>query len=173
MQTEPSTIYKLVILFMLSKVDFPLTNSQLSEFFIEREYTDYFTLQQAINSLLDNSFIKAEVVRNTSQYTMTAEGKDVLNMFQYKISEGIKNDVMNLFEEKQYDLRDEVEIVAQYFPVASNEFMVDCIIKERGTVMLDLQINVATESQAIAVCDNWKSQSSNVYTYLTQNLILK
>lgn len=39
---EPFTIYKLTILNMLDKVDFPLTNTQISDFFLEQEYTDYF-----------------------------------------------------------------------------------------------------------------------------------
>ena len=45
---EPLTLYKLIILYMLKKVDFPLTNAQISEFVLDQEYTTYFTLQQAI-----------------------------------------------------------------------------------------------------------------------------
>ena len=46
---EPFTIYKLTILNMLDKVDFPLTNTQISDFFLEQEYTDYFRVQQVLN----------------------------------------------------------------------------------------------------------------------------
>ena len=35
---EPFTIYKLTILNMLDKVDFPLTNTQISNFFLEQDY---------------------------------------------------------------------------------------------------------------------------------------
>ena len=31
-------LYKLIILYMLSKVDFPLTNSQISEFILDEGY---------------------------------------------------------------------------------------------------------------------------------------
>ena len=44
---EAFTLYKLIILYMLDKVDFPLTNSQISEFVLDKGYTDYFKLQQA------------------------------------------------------------------------------------------------------------------------------
>lgn len=44
---EPFTLYKLIILYMLDRVDFPLTNSQISSFLLDRGYTNYFTLQQA------------------------------------------------------------------------------------------------------------------------------
>ena len=53
MLTEPMTLYKLMNLYMLKQVNFPLTNAQLTNFFTEHEYTTYFTLQQALNELED------------------------------------------------------------------------------------------------------------------------
>ena len=47
---EPFTLYKLIILYMLDRVDFPLTNSQISSFLLDRGYTNYFTLQQAFQN---------------------------------------------------------------------------------------------------------------------------
>ena len=49
--TDALTLYKLIILYMLDRVDFPLTNSQISEFILDKGYTDYFKLQQAISEL--------------------------------------------------------------------------------------------------------------------------
>ena len=57
---EPITIYKLTILNMLDKVDFPLTNTQISNFFLEQDYTDYFRVQQVLSDLEDTSLIHAE-----------------------------------------------------------------------------------------------------------------
>lgn len=57
---EPFTIYKLTILNMLDKVDFPLTNTQISNFFLEQDYTDYFRVQQVISDLVDADLIHAE-----------------------------------------------------------------------------------------------------------------
>ncbi|MDE6961360.1 MAG: DUF4364 family protein, partial [Lachnospiraceae bacterium] len=44
--SDTLTLYKLIVLKMLSFLDHPLTNSQISEFILEKEYTNYFTLQQ-------------------------------------------------------------------------------------------------------------------------------
>lgn len=57
---EPLTLYKLIILYMLKKVDFPLTNAQISEFVLDQEYTTYFTLQQAISELVEAGLIRME-----------------------------------------------------------------------------------------------------------------
>ena len=34
--SEPLTLYKLIILYMLEKVDFPLTNAQISGFVLDK-----------------------------------------------------------------------------------------------------------------------------------------
>ena len=49
--SETFTLYKLIILYMLNKVDFPLTTSQISEFVLDKGYTTYFKLQEAISEL--------------------------------------------------------------------------------------------------------------------------
>ena len=173
MQMDTLTIYRLVILFMLKKVDFPLTTTQFSEFFVDRDYTDFLTLQQTLNSLLDAGFITKETVRNSSQYSITQEGIEALDLFQYKISDGLKDDVLDFFTENKYKLRNDVEVYSQYYSASPNEYIVECVVKEMNSTILDIKLNVANEDQANAVCDNWREQSSEVYTYLTNQLILK
>ena len=78
---EPLTLYKLIILYMLKKVAFPLTNAQISEFVLDQEYTTYFTLQQAISELVEAGLIRMETIRNTSQYYLTEDGDMTLGYF--------------------------------------------------------------------------------------------
>ena len=70
MNTEASTLYKLMILYMLSKVNFPLSNTQISEFMLDKQYTNYFTLQEVLNSLADDGFIQILTNKNTTQYKL-------------------------------------------------------------------------------------------------------
>lgn len=50
MNTEATTLYKLMVLYMLSKVNFPLSNSQIADFMLDKQYTTYFTLQEVLSS---------------------------------------------------------------------------------------------------------------------------
>ena len=50
---QPLTLYKLIVLYMLDRVDFPLSTSQISEFVLDKGYTTYFKLQQALSELMD------------------------------------------------------------------------------------------------------------------------
>ena len=63
MNTDSTTLYKLMILYMLSKVNFPLSNTQLSSFMLDKQYTDYFTFQETTlwlrTALLEATRIRA------------------------------------------------------------------------------------------------------------------
>ena len=45
------TIYKLIILYTLSKVDSPLPPGVISDYITDRGYTNYFNLQNAFGEL--------------------------------------------------------------------------------------------------------------------------
>ena len=64
---EPNTIYKMTVLTMLDKVDFPLSNTQISNFFLDHDYTDYFTIQKMIHGLVDSELIRPESTHKNTQ----------------------------------------------------------------------------------------------------------
>ena len=53
MIADPNTLYKLMILYILNASEFPLNNSQVCEFLLEKGYTTYFTTQSAISDLIE------------------------------------------------------------------------------------------------------------------------
>ena len=93
---EPFTIYKLTILNMLDKVDFPLTSTQISGFFLDQEYTDYFRVQQVLRDLTDADLIRSEPTHNNTRYFITAAGKKTLEFFRDKITDAIKSSQKNM-----------------------------------------------------------------------------
>ena len=96
---ETLTLYKLILLYIPNKTEFPLTNSQLSEFILDKGYTTYFRIQQALSELLEANFISAEHIRNSSYYSITPSGRETLEFFGDKVSPGIIGDI-NTFWKK-------------------------------------------------------------------------
>lgn len=170
--TDALTTYKLIILYMLEKVDFPLTNSQVSEFILDKGYTTYFTLQRAINELTETEFIKVRQVRNSSHYSITQAGRETLEYFGKNIPEAMKNDVDLFLQEHHYQLRNENETVADYYQEKPDLFIVNCEIREGSHKLVSVSLSVTTKEQAVAICDNWQKHNSDVYTYLIQTLML-
>ena len=168
---EALTQYKLLVLYMLDHVDFPLTNTQISNFVLDKEYTTYFTIQQTISELISSELIRTESTHNNTHYYITDAGKETLSYFPDKISAAIKFDVLTYFAENKIELKQEISIVADYYKTTSQEFAARCQIREKDRSLVDLTITVNTKEQAEAVCANWQKQSEEVYTYLMDLLI--
>lgn len=168
---EPFTIYKLSILNMLDKVDFPLSNTQLTNFFLEHEYTDYFRVQQVLNDLLDAELIRSEPTHNNTHYYITAAGKETLTLLKDKIPSAIERDITSYFAANKLELRNDNSIIADYYRTPNHDFAVRCQYRQRDTNLIDLTLTVQTREQAEAICDNWKKQNEDVYCYLMDILI--
>ncbi len=172
MAVEPLTLYKLIILYMLNKVNFPLTNSQLTEFFSEKNYTNYFTLQQVINELIDSHLISHESIRNTSYYHITSEGDQTLGFFSNKIPGAIVDDMDMYLIENKYELRNEIGTIADYYSSAnSNDYIVHCQVKEGKGTLIELNLSVPTKEEASAMCSHWKDASSEIYKFIMKSLM--
>ena len=107
MNTDSITLYKLMIMYMLNKVNFPLSNSQISEFMLENQFTNYFTLQEVINSLVSDGFLSVVTYRNSTQYKLTSEGTETIGFFYTKISQSIRDDIDNYIKANKYELKSE------------------------------------------------------------------
>lgn len=159
---EPFTLYKLIILYMLQKVDFPLTHSQISEFILERGYTTYFTLQSVISELIESDMIRQETILNSSYYTLTESGEEALHYFQNRISKPIREEIDQYINDSKMQLRDEVSVIADYYKNTANEYSVHCVVKEKYSNPIDLTITVPDETQARTVCRNWKQRCQQI-----------
>lgn len=168
---EPNTIYKITVLSMLDKVDFPLSNTQISNFFLEQDYTDYFTVQQIIHSLLDSGLIYFESTHSNTQYHITSLGKETLNFFKDKLTPAIEKDIISFFEKNKMELKEENSVIADFYKSSNSGFDVRCQLKEERISMIDLTIHVQTKAQARAVCANWQKQNMEIYTYLMDLLV--
>ena len=100
MTQDPLTLYKLIVLYMLNKVKFKLTYAQISEFILEKEYTNFLTLQEVISDLQDTELIKADTTMNRTYFSITDEGRNTLSYFGNRIGEAIIADIDAFLDEK-------------------------------------------------------------------------
>ena len=168
---EPFTIYKLTILYMLDKADFPLSNTQLTGFFLDMDYTDYFRVQEVISNLVDAGLITEESTHSNTQYSLSPAGRESLGFFQAKISEGIEQDVKAYFDKNKWELQQENSCLADYRRTKNYNYDVTCQIRSDGETILHLNLTVKNKEQAEAICRNWKDAHFEVYDFLMDQLL--
>lgn len=170
MLQDPLTLYKLIVLYMLNRVTFPLTKAQVCDFILEREYTNFLTLQQAIGELTDAGMLSPQTMGNRTHLVITQEGIQTLHYFDNRIGESIKQDIDAYFREHEMTLRNDVAVQSHYYKSTSGEYEAHLVARERDISLIDLTLSVPTEAIAAAICDNWQKKSESIYQYLTQEL---
>lgn len=164
-------LYKLIVLFMLQKIDFSMTFSQISDFVLGQGYTDYFTLQSSISELMEADLIHQETVRNISYYTITPEGEETIGFFGKRISPDIRSDILQYLKKNKMQMRNDTSVRADYYRSTSGGYEVRCRAFERQETLIDLKLSVPYEEQAKDICKNWNEQSQAVYAYIMQTLM--
>ena len=164
------TIYKLIILYMLGRVDFSLTKGQVDDFILEREYTNYLTLQQVLTELTDAGLIQIKSIRNRTYLSITEEGKKTLSYFDNRISDSIKDDIDSYLKANELKLRNEVSVQSDYYKSTSGEYEAHLVAKEKGVTLVDIRLSVPLPEMASTICDNWTKKNQEIYQILTEKL---
>lgn len=167
---EALLLYKLIILFMLDRTDYTMTNSLISDFVVGKGYTNLFNLHETLSELIDNDFISTDTIRDTIHYKITNSGEEALSYFENRLPYAIKQDILEYLSAERINVKNESEIYADYAYNESNWYTVQCVIKDRRETLIDLKFDVPTKSQAETICNNWRGKSSEIYEYMINQL---
>lgn len=171
MAVEAATLYKLMLLYILNKVDFEMTNTQLTEFILERQYTSYFQIQTALSELVEEDLCRNKKIRNSTYYKITDMGRKTLHFFKNDISETIRQEIDDYLKENEYELREESSVRADYLRESKEKYLVRCTIKENNSSLLDLTVSVTSEQEAKLVCSHWEKKSTEIYGFIMKALL--
>lgn len=165
------TIYKLIILYTLSKVDSPLPPGVISDYITDRGYTNYFNLQNAFGELLEADLIKEDSTYHLTYYTLTEAGAKTLELFGAPLSREIRDEINHYLEEHKFEIIDDTSLVSDYHATNDGTYLATCTLRDGNHVLMQLSLDVATETDAIKVCENWQSKSDILYQTAIQNLL--
>lgn len=168
---EPNMIYKITTLEMLAKAGEPLSNAQITDFFLDCQYTDYFSVQQVLSDLESARLITSETMHNNTKYRLTEEGLSTLTLFYDKITDAIAEDIQSYLTEHRIEFKKDNALSAHYDKAVGGGYLVNCRAKEGRRDIINLTLHVATREQAETICNNWKVRSEDVYMTLMDTLI--
>jgi len=164
-------LYKLIVLYMLDRVDFPLTRTQITEFILEKEYTTYLNLQAAISQLVEGNMITEKTIRNRTLLSLTEEGLSTLSFFSNRISDEIKQEIDAYLQERAFDLKEEVSVTGEYYKSTEGDYKAHLMAKEKGSSLIELTLSLPSEEIAASVCQNWEKKNQEVYQKIIEQLL--
>lgn len=161
---------KLLVLYMLNRSAFPLTQAQIYDFLLEKNYVNFMNLQLAITELIDTGFVTAESRLNRTYLTITSEGQNTLAFFKNRIDSSFKNEIDAFLSSNQFKLRQETSVLTDYHKALSGDYEVRLSVKEKDATIVELTMYVPNQEAAEMVCANWKKKNQSIYQYLTGQL---
>ena len=170
MTQDPLTLYKLIVLYMLNKVNFKLSYSQISSFLLEKEYTSFMTLQEVISDLQETDLIRTDASMNRTFFSITDEGRNTLSYFGNRIGDAIIADIDAFLSEKHLELKNEASITARYYKATSGEYEAELAAREKDVDLVNIRISVPAEDMAETICESWYSENEQIYKYLMETL---
>jgi len=153
-------------------MDIPISNSQISQFALEENYMNYFSLQQCLSEMVEAKYLDVTQENNNTKYTVTDQGLKTLNYFEKNIPLQIRNKINSYVLDNRKNLKRDFEITANHFfdPITS-EYLVKCGVYEESLILMEINLSVVSKDQAMTIIDNWKSNVSNMYSTILNQLI--
>lgn len=164
---------KLILLYIIDRINMPISNMQITRLILENKYMNYFFLQQFLNELCESNFIESTLIDDKSVYKITETGKQTLEYFLDMIPFGIRTRFDNSISSIRRNLKNEILITADFIPERENEYIVSCKVHEDDFSLIDLKVTVGTKNDAREICDNWKKNSQVIYSEIINSLIKK
>ncbi len=174
---------KLIILYVIGKLDEKLCNTELTGLLSDMRLINYFSLQQLLAELGESGFIEKAVNhnsgnnsgnRNRTVYRTTDEGRRMLVSLIDLLPEGIRKTIDSTLADPSGGKKTpKVKISADFTPQNENEYSVSCSVKERDFTIIDIKLAAGSREDARTMASNWKNHSGQIYRDIIDSLIKK
>lgn len=163
--TDKDTLaeYKALILYILYKVNKPLTNDEFLKLVLSITDINYFYFQQFLLDLLETKYIASSITDDNTLYSITSNGIEALKLTGDMIPGILKLKVDNNFKNELDIIENEVSITAEYMPKGEKSYIVKCKIVENGETMFELKTFAGSTEKAKELVENWKNNAVDIY----------
>lgn len=163
MEYPNETQDKLIVLYIINKLNKSITNLQMVDFVLEATGIDYFTLQDILLRLEESNFIDLFYEEEVRYYKITEEGKVMLDSLVTIIPDFIVSRIDEKVDATTKQVKQKSVVYADFFPEGKDNFMVKCKISEGGKKLVEINLSVSTREQAIDICNKWYESPSKYY----------
>lgn len=163
--------FKLLLLYIIHRFGFPISNTQLTQFILENDIMDYFMLQQFLSELKDSNFIIDEPNDKEHVLVITDAGKNTLNYFMNHIPKSKIEHIDQLLNVQKEKFILDAQVTADYIKLKDNEYLVRLKVTENNLIIVNLELGVTNNKQAKQICKKWLENTPNLYNQIINMLV--
>ncbi|MBU5455025.1 DUF4364 family protein [Caproiciproducens sp. MSJ-32] len=154
---------KLLVLYVINNLKYPITNAQLTEIILENNFINYFTLQQYISELITSKFLRYDKVNDKNLIYITENGVNALTFFADRITPLKKKIIDDYLLSMEDSIKKELSISGTYTLNKDGTYLIDLQALENENLLLSLKITVPNKKQASSLTNKWKENPTDIY----------
>ncbi|MDR0850505.1 MAG: DUF4364 family protein [Christensenellaceae bacterium] len=170
-----STVNKLILLFVLDKMEIPLTENSIIDICTSRNgWLNYMDCKELLWQLMDAKFIyKLDNEGGESRYNITYEGRNCLSHFFSRVPQSMREEISEFSKQNRMIFKRSQEYVGDYFKNPDGSHTVVLRIKEPliNQPMFEIRIKTASRAAAINACKKWKEKAPTIYENIYETII--
>ena len=165
---------KLILLYLIDKMEIPLSNTQISQFALGENIMNYFMLQECLADMVKKNYLEATSDNNATRYMLLEQGFQTLELFEKHIPAHLRNKMNKYVLENRKSIKKDYETTANYFKdISTGDFTVKCGIYEDDNMLMEINVSVVSRDHAKLICNNWKTNLNTLYGDILSKLITK
>ena len=170
-----STSNKLKLLFLLDKMEIPLTENSIIDICTSRNaWLNYMDCKEVLWQLLEVGYIfKTDGDFEEERYGITYDGRNCLSHFFQRIPQSLREEITNFAKDNRMNFKRTQEYVSEYKKNEDGSYSVILKIKEPMIPhsLLEIKLKTPTRHTAISTCKKWRDKAPNVFEYIYDNVI--
>lgn len=173
---QESTVNKLIVLFVLEKIEIPLTEQSIIDIcYGKNNWIDnYMECKEIIYNLVDAGFIyKTNGNSEEDRYTITYTGRNCLSHFYERIKQELREQIAEYVKENRIAFKRSQEYVSTIDRNSDGSYTV--CLKIRSALidepMFELKIKAPSRQAAISATNIWREKAHHIYENAYETLI--
>ena len=154
---------KLIILYVMKKVDCPLSNSQILRLLYDIEGFNYYYFQHILSDLEEQKYVIHYQQEDEWLYEITEEGINVYELTENMLPGITKYKIDSIIDNILKDVKNDMAVTAEYIPEGESAYITKCKITESHRTVFEINVFCASQEQARNIAENWKNNAATLY----------
>ena len=162
---------KLMLLYLIDKMDLPLSSNQITLFAVADNQMELFLVQQYLAEMAQSGYLEKFQDSSATRYSITEEGMNALEFFEKQIPQETRAAINDyVIKNRKVAKKDYNVVASQIFDFSINEYLIRCGVYENDSMLMEVNLYVVSKEQAQFICNNWKENIQHLYANILSQL---
>ena len=173
--SSDSTVNKLILLFVLEKIEIPLSENSILDICSSRNnWINYMECKEILYQLKAVNFIySVDQTEEEPRYNIAMEGRNCLLHFYRRIPLGMREEITEFTKQNRMAFKRSQEYISDYEKMDDGSYNLKLKIRSPmdSEPMFKMELRAPSRTSAINACKLWREKAPTIYETVYESLI--